>query len=282
MKRMLTLFTLAQKRLVAPIFRIFTQALLITYFMPVFAQAVETIKVDAGRWNRAELAQIITAVSPHDKPGDRIAAISSYFLNTPYEADTLIGGPQKTEQLVLNLTTFDCFTFLDIVEALRRASSVDDFPVQLRQVRYFDGEVTYKKRRHFFSDWIVGDVTLVSDVTTDLGKGSAEMVIKQLNRKIDGSDWLSSITVTPREIHYIPTNKIDAQLLSTLQTGDYVGFYSEQTGLDVSHTGLIVKNRDHVLLRHASSRPGVERVVDEDLLAYLQGRAGLLVYRVKP
>jgi hypothetical protein len=35
------------------------------------------------------------------------------------------------------------------------------------------------------------------------------------------------------------------------------------------------------MLRHASSRRGVDQVVDEELFTYLQGKPGLLVYRVK-
>ncbi|MGK2908118.1 MAG: N-acetylmuramoyl-L-alanine amidase-like domain-containing protein [Desulfuromonadales bacterium] len=209
-------------------------------------------------------------------------AISSHFINAPYAANTLIGGPQEAEQLVLDLTAFDCFTFLDVVEALRRSSNADDFPAQLQQVRYRDGKVDYAKRRHFFSDWVAGVDTLVSDVTEDIGQGSAQSVVKQLNCKEDGTVWLPGIAVAPRDIMYIPASRVDAKLLSALQPGDYVGLYSEQAGLDVNHTGLIIVNRGKILLRHASSRSGVKRVVDEDLFAYLQGKPGLVVYRAKP
>ena len=85
-----------------------------------------------------------------------------------------------------------------------------------------------------------------------------------------------------RPLFLCSTRAIDAQMLSLLQNGDYVGVYSELAGLDVSHTGLIVKSKDQVMLRHASSRRGVERVVDEELITYLQGKPGLVVYRVEP
>lgn len=260
----------------------FICALLMFYFMSGVALAAETCPGDTGRWSHAELAQIITSTSLIEKPGERVVAISGHFINTPYAAGTLIGSPQETEQLVVNLDAFDCFTFLDVVEALRRASDADDFPAQLRQVRYYDGDVSYTKRRHFFSDWVTNDDCLLYDATAEVGRGRAETVVKQLNRKSDGTDWLPGIAVTPREILYIPSSRIDAEFLSGLQSGDYIGFYSEQAGLDVTHTGLIVRNSDGVMLRHASSRSGTGRVVDEDLLAYLQGRPGLVVYRVKP
>lgn len=238
--------------------------------------------VNFGRWSETELAQIISTAHHVNAPGDRIVAISRDFIDTPYLADTLIGEPTKTEKLVINLAGFDCFTLLDVVEALRRASDVTDFPEQLKQVRYRGGMVTYENRRHFFSDWIAGDAALIGDVTAGVGQGRAQVVVKHLNLKSDGTHWLPEISVTRREITYIPTIKIDIKILSALQVGDYVGIYSNHAGLDVSHTGLIVKIKGNVMLRHASSHDKVRRVVDVDLLEYLQGKSGLVVYRVKP
>lgn len=274
-------FSLVWKMVLPMAFKRLILVVLMLYFMHGAALAAETVLVDIGRWSHAELSQIIASAKQFDKPGERIVAISSHFLNTPYAADTLVGGPQEIEQLVINLAAFDCFTFLDVVEAMRRASDADDFPLHLRNVRYRNGEVAYTQRRHFFSDWLA-DGSLISDVTAEVGQGLAEMSVKQLNRRSDGKEWLPGIAVSERKILYLPTNRIDAKLLSGLQPGDYVGIFSQQAGLDVSHTGLIVKSKDGAMLRHASSRSGVQRVVDEDLLSYLQGKAGLLVYRAKP
>lgn len=243
--------------------------------------AAQTL-VNHGRWSNAELVQIIARARHFDAPGERIVALSRHFIGTPYVADTLIGDPQTAEQMVINLAGFDCFTLLDVVEALRRASDVADFPEQLQQVRYRDGTVAYENRRHFFSDWVAGDATIIGDVTAGVGQGRAQVVIKHLNRKNDGTYWKPGLSVTRRGITYIPTNDIDMEVLSALQAGDYVGIYSNHAGLDVSHTGLIVKDKDGVMLRHASSRNNVRRVVDDDLLEYLQGKPGLVVYRARP
>nr|NIO38941.1 DUF1460 domain-containing protein [Burkholderiales bacterium] len=83
------------------------------------------------------------------------------------------------------------------------------------------------------------------------------------------------------EVTYIPTEQVDAAVLGALQTGDYVGIYSPHAGLDVSHVGLVVDDAGRILLRHASSLDRLGRVVDVDLLEYLQGKPGLLVYRVR-
>jgi len=64
-----------------------------------------------------------------------------------------------------------------------------------------------------------------------------------------------------------------------LSTGDYVGIYTELPGLDVTHTGIIIKKNGRTYLRHASSRNVNDRVVDEDLLEYMQNKPGLVVFR---
>jgi hypothetical protein len=230
----------------------------------------------------ADLTQILTTTRDIEQPGDRIVAISTHFLDRPYLANTLVGGPDEAERLVVALNGFDCFTLLDVVEALRRSSVAEDFPLQLRRVRYRDGEVSYRGRRHFFSDWVAADNPVITDLTSEVGQGRAVKVMKQLNRKSDGTLWLPGITATSREIVYVPTSAITDQILRSLQAGDYVGIYSDLAGLDVSHTGVIVKTGMSVRLRHASSRTGIERVVDEGLLDYLRGKPGLVVYRVKP
>ncbi len=232
--------------------------------------------------HEVRLATLLAAAVSAQSPGDRIVALSRQFLDAPYAANTLIGGPDETERLVINLDAFDCFTLLDTVEALRRSESAEDFPDQLRSVRYRHGLVDYQERRHFFSDWVAEGDSQLSDVTQQVGHGRARQTTKLLNRRKGGALWLAGIPVRQRDIFYIPAERIDQQLLKALHSGDYVGIYSELDGLDVSHVGMVVKDADRILLRHASSRSGVDRVVDQDLFSYLQGKPGLVVYRVKP
>ena len=262
-------------------FKILKTTFFIFCLMSCVALGADQSLVNLGRWSNADLAQIISTSRLIEAPGERIVAISRHFIDTPYRADTLVGDPQTAEQLVINLAGFDCFTLLDVVEALRRTSALADFPELLKQVRYRGGKVAYESRRHFFSDWVADDAAAVGDVTSEIGQGKALVIFKQLNLKSDETHWLPEIPVSGREITYIPTNKIDRKVLSALQAGDYVGIYSTHAGLDVSHTGLVVKGKDSVMLRHASSREKVRRVVDVDLLEYLQGKSGLVVYRVK-
>ncbi len=212
-------------------------------------------------------------------PGERIRRISHEMLGTLYRSGTLVGGPEVPERLVVRLDAFDCLTFLETVEALRRSRQGSDFREHLRDVRYFGGVVSYPTRRHFFSDWIRPGEGRLQDVTSRIGGDRVFSVTKQLNRKSADALWLAGMPVTTRTIHYIPAGLIDAAVLAGLQDGDYVGIYTDQPGLDVSHTGLIVKTNDAIMLRHASSRRDVARVIDEDLVAYLHNKPGLIIYR---
>jgi len=251
------------------------------FLMSNLALAADQTPINLGRWSNTELGQIIASARQIESPGKRIVSLSRHFIDTRYVANSLIGGPQTAEQLVINLAGFDCFTYLDTVEALRRSTIAKDIPEQLKQVRYRNGTLSYENRRHFFSDWVAGDNGGVVDVTSAVGPDRARVVVKQLNLKGDGSHWVTGIPVVRREIAYIPVSKINREVLSALRTGDYVGIYSNHPGLDVSHTGLLVKDGDRFQLRHASSRRSSRRVVDVDLLEYLQGKPGLVVYRAR-
>ena len=67
--------------------------------------------------------------------------------------------------------------------------------------------------------------------------------------------------------------------LAGFETGDYVGIYSKTEGLDVSHTGIIIKQGSLVYMRHASSVKKHMKVLDEELMEYLKARPGLIVLR---
>jgi hypothetical protein len=64
-----------------------------------------------------------------------------------------------------------------------------------------------------------------------------------------------------------------------MKTGDYVGIYSEKEGLDVSHVGIIIKEKDAVNLRHTSSLKKHREVIDEDFKEYLKNKPGIIALR---
>ena len=231
-------------------------------------------------WQQPQLHQVLANSASINTPGEKIVAISGYFLNAPYKRNTLIGSASKQEQFVARLDGFDCLTFLDAVEALRRSTHANEFPSQLKRVRYKNGIVTYRSRRHFFSDWVADKGVQISDVTAFVGQGKERTTIKHLNLKAPNNYWLEDIPVMSREITYIPTESLHGDILQAFLPGDYIGIFSELPGLDVSHTGLIVKKDNVLLLRHASSKSHINKIIDESLIEYMQDKTGLLVYRV--
>ncbi len=235
-----------------------------------------------GRWAEDELDRIIRDASGIADPGEHIAFLSEYFLNTPYQESTLIGSENKEEELVIDLSRLDCFTFIDYVEAMRLSRSYPDFHERLIQVRYQRGLISYRTRNHFFTDWAACRPAFVRDITEEIGKGAAKNVLKTLNRRDDGTLFLNGIATVKRAITYIPADKIDDAVLQRLKTGDYAGIYSDSAGLDVSHVGIIVRAGDSLFLRHASSSPDLRRTVDHDLKQYVKAKPGLIVLRPLP
>lgn len=221
------------------------------------------------------LASLETAATP----GQRISRLSHPFLGTTYQAQTLIGDADQAEQLVANFTAVDCFTLLDYVEALRRTHNPADFANQLVAVRYHAGQISWTARRHFFTDWAEGSAGRIVDVTGKVGGHSAQLIVKELNQRDDGSLWLPGLPVIRRTLTYLPTEALDGAVLSELQVGDYLGIYSPVAGLDVSHTGILVRDNEVWQLRHASSQAGIGKVVDTPLLDYLVNRPGLIILR---
>lgn len=234
----------------------------------------------SGKWIEEQLNQILRQASEINNTSQRIDFLSKLFLSTPYKPSTLIGNKDMPELFVINLSEMDCLTFIEYIEAMRMSGSFEEFKEALKRVRYRAGEVAFEKRKHFFSDWTESEPVYVEDITELLGGHRTVKVEKILNLKdISGTLFLDGIEVQKREIKYIPAGWIDELVINRLETGDYIGLYSELPGLDVSHVGIAIKYKRMIYLRHASSQK--KKVVDEDLKGYLSGKPGIIVFRPK-
>ena len=209
---------------------------------------------------------------------ERSETVSRQFLGVPYGANTLIGSANESEQLVVELQKVDCFTYADYVEALKRADNREEFIDRLIEVRYKDGSVGFQNRKHFFTDWSVSAPAIATDVTTSLSANPIQ-VTKNLNKKDSGGVYLPGLPVVPRTISYIPSQLIDSSVLGRLRTGDYIGAYAEDGGLDVTHVGIFIDTPDGPVLRNASSLRANNKVVDSPLLDYLKTVPGVVVLR---
>lgn len=216
--------------------------------------------------------------SPHLSSAELVESISGTFLGVSYKENTLGGGKFQSEVLVVNLDDVDDLTFLGYVMALSRATSWSVFLNTLVSTRYKDSKVDYYKRKFFFTDWSASSPQNMFDVTTDISPNYI-MVEKQLNWKADGSEYVYGLGTIPRTIAYIPAQYINQRVLDNLKTGDYVGIYSPNVGLDVSHAGIVIKKGNQVLYRSVSLLPDMMKVVDLNFLDYVSGAQGIIVLR---
>jgi hypothetical protein len=230
-----------------------------------------------GKFSPAELEELIREAAAIGEEGERIAFLSGKFLGVPYRESTLIGNKSRSEVLVVNLSGVDCFTLLDYVEAMRLSGSFAELSENLERVRYHSGTISFGTRNHFFTDWAEYNREFIEDVTETIGGQNARTKRKVLNRKEDGSEFVSGIPPIEREISCIPSEAPDEAKMKQLATGDYAGICSSLAGLDVSHVGIIIKKRGAVYLRHASKRYG--RVMDEEFASYMADMPGMIVLR---
>ncbi|MFJ5492930.1 DUF1460 domain-containing protein [Pectobacterium carotovorum] len=223
---------------------------------------------------------ILTKVIPATgkSHGELISDVSSTFLGTPYKDGTLIGSLDTSEELVVDFNDVDCYTLIDYVEALTRSHDKKTFLQNLVRIRYIHGKVDYLSRRHFFTDWFANVPYNARDVTPDISPDYVT-VEKQLNRKADGSKYIPGLGTIPRKIRYIPGSAINEKVLNNLKTGDYIGVYSPHEGLDVSHTGMVIRHDGKVWFRHASSLTVNMKVVDLPFLEYMSLKPGIVVLR---
>ncbi len=236
-------------------------------------------KINLGSWTEPELDALMQQKSKKSRASEQIDFLSAQLLGTPYVGHTLTGDIDTPEVFTIDLEGMDCFTYIDYVEAMRVSDTYPDFKDNLQEIRYRGGVIDFQNRNHFFTDWPVDNPENVKDVTHDIGGDKALSVKKTLNVKKDGSKYLPGIPANERTFYYVPSEAIDGGFVSKLDTGDYVGIYTDLPGLDVTHTGIVIKKNGRTFLRHASSRKVNYRVVDEDLLEYIQNKPGLVVFR---
>ena len=200
----------------------------------------------------------------------RMVAISGALLGQLYIANSLVGGPETTEEMVLYPTGFDCVTFIETTLALALASDYADYPEILQSLRYRDGQVDWAARQHYLSlglDAAIHQGWLEWPVLTH-----QKTFEKELN-------LIAALPAQHTKMQLLDHTKPEA--LQQLQGGDVVAFASLGEGLDVFHCGLIVRVGDGVRLRHYSKKAGTS--VEEPLADFLSRdmMAGILVARPK-
>jgi len=233
--------------------------------------------INLGRWTLDEFEGMIAKATQIQSTGRRVEYISRQFLGVSYRGKTLIGDDKTPERFVVDLSGVDCFTFIDYVEALCFADSFLSFQESLICTRYRSGIVTFDHRNHFFTDWIVANRTYIEEVTKKVGGRYTMFSKKILNLKENGAFYVPCIKPVERTIDYIPAKSIENIVLKNCRTGDYIGIYADNPGLDVTHVGIFVRKKSTPHFRHASPVQG--KVIDQEFEGYMVDKPGFLVLR---
>ncbi|MFF2083422.1 N-acetylmuramoyl-L-alanine amidase-like domain-containing protein [Nocardia sp. NPDC058176] len=254
--------------------------LVLATFLVAGAPALAAPTVDDATGRKIDELLAVRAEAGDIPRAELIERLSARLLGTPYGANMLIGSATEPEQLVIDLRRVDCFTYLDYLDAASRSADREEFTTNLIATRYTEGRVEFAQRKHFFTDWATTPRIAATDITADLSS-AAVTVTKHLNAKADGSTYLPGIPVVDRAITHIPSAAVDGAVRERLRTGDYLGAYTPDAGLDVTHVGIIVQTPSGPVFRNASSLADYQ-VLDTPLADYLRTVPGIVVLRPTP
>jgi hypothetical protein len=230
--------------------------------------------------------------------GDLIVEIGRLFINKPYKAGTL-ETPGK-EKLIVNLSAFDCTTFVETVLALTRCAvagkiSRHEFRKNLKSIRYCQGKINgYSSRLHYFADWLRDNEKrgFLIDMSKILGGKPQRKKInfmtahRELYAALGKKTQLAEMLVVgkniSRKVIYIIEKVIVSAQRAEIHNGDIIAFASNQEGLDVAHVGFAFWQGKSLRLLHASSKEGAVVISKNTLAAYLKSNkkfTGIIVVR---
>ncbi len=232
--------------------------------------------------------------------GELTGWVGRQFVGSPYASATLERNVEK-EYCFVSMTRFDCVTFfeasLNLARCIKKQKQTsDDLVRAVTETRYRDGKLSgYASRLHYTSDWMDDNARrgIVRVVTGDLiGAVPYDKKVDYMSSHPDAypqlkarPEWVAKIAAIETEINkrghlYVPKDRVvDSE--SLLATGDIVGITTTISGIDCSHTGLIVRDGDRALFMHASSSKG-QVIVGGPISDYLASSAkatGLMVVR---
>ncbi|MBI4418966.1 MAG: DUF1460 domain-containing protein [Ignavibacteriales bacterium] len=208
------------------------------------------------------------------------------FLGTEYVARTLeVPGP---ERLIVNMRGLDCVSFYENALVLARCikkgtMTFVNYRDELKFIRYRGGVIDgYSSRLHYTSDYFYDNEKkgVWSDITRSLGGIPYRKTIKymsthrdqyrQLRENPANLEAIRKIEeeITRREKYFIPKDNV-AEIESGMVGGDIVGITTDIEGLDVLHTGILVRQGARLHLLHAPAGGKKVEVSEKDFPEYL-------------
>jgi hypothetical protein len=223
------------------------------------------------------------------------------FLGRPTVTSPLDQGKDGTQEaLVTGTAGFDCVTFVESAVARARSKALGDsseagYGKQLERLRYRHGvRDGYASRLHYFSEWVADNAARgnVKDITAELG-GSPDvrqldfmtahrsLYPKLVNEAVFSQLRSAEAVASSKERFVLPKAEV-ARVLGRLESGDILAVTTDIPGLDVVHTGIIIRQPDgSVHLMHAL--PGgavtVSRLSLVNYLKVYKEQRGVIVAR---
>jgi len=225
-------------------------------------------------------------------PGTLMVKTGTFFLQTPYVAQTL--ETDEKEALVINLREMDCTTYIENCLAFTRnirsgKTSLEDFAKELETIRYRGGiRNGYPSRLHYFSDWIHDNENKkrVVHLSREIAKTILPNRVDFMSTHADsypvlkGNDKaIAEITsrekeISERETWYVPKKEFE-KYASFIQDGDIIAFTTYIEGLDISHIAIAVHVEGKLKFLHASTKE--MKVVLSDLTLYEYMMKGMMI-----
>lgn len=264
---------------------------------------------------REDAGELLESFTNETDQSRRLDLISKVFVGSPYGKDGPLGeGPngRYDQDPLYRFDTFDCTTYIETIMALALSRDVNEFEINLDNIRYIDGDVDYLKRNHFTDlQWIPENVKsgYMSEITHEVVKTSDIHIAKAI---INYGGWLRSHKVnqivvplasseekeslleelkalasnyspTVAKVPYIDINWIlkNPSVLNKIPTASIVNFVrpnwdlTEAAGThqNISHQGFLFRNGKVLYLRHASTSGKVENIPFIDYLKRFQNHA---------
>lgn len=230
--------------------------------------------------------------------GKLIEEIGCLFIGKPYQAGTIENTGK--EMLMVNVSAFDCMTFVETVLALVRCAadgkiSRKEFRKNIKLIRYRQGKINgYASRLHYFTDWLHNNENkkILTDVTRHIG-GEAKVkkidfmtAHAQLYPALKNNAQFSKMltiekNLSLRNFYILNKDNVNIQKEKIL-SGDIIAFTTDQEGMDVAHVGFALRQGKHLHLLHASKNEGAVVISKQTLTAYLKYRkkfTGIIVAR---
>ncbi len=217
------------------------------------------------------LEQLLSETKHDGCAGSRIDVLSRCFLGSSYQPNSLIGSADVPEAFTASLKGFDCVTYIETILALARANNVDDFTAWLRKIRYEQGRIGWERRNHYMTFWIRNNVR--QGIIRPISMPAVPIVSRE--RLLNVVPGIAALRVRVKCVPKLAVPRLEPHL----QSGDLMFFASTRRNLDVFHAGIIVRDGNTVLMRHASRSQGL--VVEQQLSEFLKENrmAGVIVVR---